>query len=151
KWVRRHPTQAAAAALAAALMLVLVLASIGAWLLAMSAEQKARDAKAAQDRAEKEEAKTLVQLRGAEVGRYALQLLQAQQELDRGRLVEAEATLGVCDKTLRHWEHAYLLRQCDKCRLVVRAHSFPVRGVGVSADGSRIVSASDDQSVKIWD
>ncbi len=151
KWMRRHPTQTAAGALAAMLVVVLLVAAVGGWLLAVSAEQQARDARVARDRAEKEEAKALFQLRVAEVDRYALQLLQAQQELDGGRLAEARAILDECDDRLRHWEHSYLASQCDRCLLALRPHRSPVRGVAASANGGVLASASDDGTVKLCD
>ncbi len=50
---------------------------------------------------------------------------------------------------LRLWMISELYPPSVLCTLI--GHAAPVRGVAISADGSKVISASDDGTMKIWD
>src|SRR5262249_25515446 len=82
---------------------------------------------------------------------YAFRLREAQGEIERGRLGQARAVLETCDPKLCLWEHEYLLRQTNKLQLDRLRHTGGVRSVAFSPDGMRVVSGSEDRTVKVSD
>ena len=64
------------------------------------------------------------------------------------------ATLALLDSTradLRGWEWRYVHRLCHSDLLTLKGHTGHVSSASFSPDGSRIVTASDDKTAKVWD
>jgi WD40 repeat protein/tRNA A-37 threonylcarbamoyl transferase component Bud32 len=182
RWCRRNPV---VAGLAAALIAVLLGAQVAVTLLYWRAEderqaterQKKRadheadDAKQsaiseskakkaaqeAQQQAEAAERKKDEQLRLAEERRYGLQIALAQRALEEGDIGTARDTLDACREDLRHFEHGYLLRLCQRRMRVLTGHNRPVSCVAFSPDGKRLASVGfymllgGKCELKVWD
>jgi WD40 repeat protein len=70
------------------------------------------------------------------------------------RLLDVEVArrhLSMCPQQLRGWEWFYLDSSIDTSVATLKGHTEYVRSVVYSPDGKRIVSASDDGTIRIWD
>ena len=64
------------------------------------------------------------------------------------------ATVALLDSTradLRGWEWRYVHRLCHSDLLTLKGHTDAVTSASFSPDGSRIVTASEDGTAKVWD
>jgi WD40 repeat protein/serine/threonine protein kinase len=148
KWTRRQP------AVAALLLLVamVTVAGLGGILLAYGearqAEQSARDeaenARRNAEEARENEKQALWQAYLSQIGRIDAQLLAKDH-------VGAFRALDQTSPERRGWEYGYLRRCAEGTPLVLRGHAGPVTSVCYSPDGTRLASASWDETVKVWD
>jgi tRNA A-37 threonylcarbamoyl transferase component Bud32 len=127
RWCRRNR---AVAGLLAAVMLSMVLGTIAASFFALRATSQ------------KERAERLV---------YYGQIALAQREWQDNEVAHARALLDACRPDLRGWEHAYLRRLCNSKEQTFQGHAGPVNSVAFSPDGKRIVSGSQDRTLRVWD
>jgi WD40 repeat protein/serine/threonine protein kinase len=146
RWSRRHrPWVVGAASLLltafAALMISLVLLEREQARTAETREQATAEKAAA-------EAKAREQL---ESHLYVKRLALAERELAAHNLARASRLLAECPAERRGWEWKCLQRQCQNDLLVLRGHTCPVSGAVFTLDGTRLVSAGHDGSIKMWD
>jgi WD40 repeat protein len=153
KWVRRNPARATAVLAAA---LAGFAATVGVlWRKAETAKGEAettRDQLAEQKWKVEEARDKLAEAERALVRqKYFRDVDLAHREWRGNNVQRARALLDQCPADLRGWEWGYVDRLLRPEALVLRGHTKPVRAVDVSPDGTRIATASDDGTAKVWD
>jgi WD40 repeat protein len=157
RWMRRRQklvTAAAAIVVMAALALgvgVLLLATVNERErdLRATAQSHAEQADQQRDEAQRRRDEAWYQL-------YVANINLGQREWERGNLAHVRELLDQCtpgqsvDKDLRGWEWHYLERLCHVELRVFRGHAGAVRAVAYSPDGSRLATAGDDGTVRVW-
>ena len=119
---------------------------------ARTAAEKARDgeatARAAAEKARDGEVNAREELARVE---YGLSMEAALQEWRENRLSAALTLLDKARADLRGWEWRYVHRLCHADLLTLKGHNTNVNSASFSPDGSRIVTASNDHTAKVWD
>jgi len=167
--VKRKPLPYVAAALILLCLVVGIIGTTWGWGKAVEAQEaEAEQRKIAQsserrageeaDRANKarQAEETQRKLAEAEADRarrsdYANRILLAQQEIERSNIAQARSLLDGCPPDLRHYEWHRLRAVMDVSVATLRGHEREVLSVALSTDGRRIVSGSDDKTIKVWD
>jgi hypothetical protein len=150
KWARRKPTLAAAylLGLLTALLGGLGGAALWQWRAAERARGAAELARGAAVTARDGERKAREQLAAVEYGRTIQMAHQHWREND------VPAALALLDSTradLRGWEWRYVHRLCHSDLLTLEGHTDRVYSASFSADGSRVVTGSQEKTAKVWD
>ena len=162
KWAKRRP--AVAALLAALVLAALGLVGGGAWFTISlqnalgaerdalgSAKASAEAERGAKEKAQNEKVQADAARTKAEWLAYAGQITLAQREWQDGDVGHARDLLGACQGNLRGWEYDYLDTLFNKNQRTLRGHTGRVTSVAFSPDGKRLVSGSQDNTVKVWD
>ena len=82
---------------------------------------------------------------------YAIQISRAQAEWEYGTPSLAWHYLDACRWDFRGWEHDYLFTLFHKNQRMFHGHTDAVNCVAFSPDGERIVSGSNDRTLRMWD
>ena len=82
---------------------------------------------------------------------YEGSLAAAESSIRTNRLLEARRRLDVAPPRLRGWEWRHLASRLDRSLLTLQGHGASVTGVRFTPDGTRIVSASEDRTIRVWD
>ncbi|MHC4931425.1 MAG: WD40 repeat domain-containing serine/threonine protein kinase [Planctomycetota bacterium] len=159
KWVVRNKGVATAVA-------ALVLLSLGGSVfVAWQQRQKVRQVSTAQALTERAHAKAVSSaqeaLSNAEAARthaeraerqtYLANLAAAHASLRMNETREAKQLLEFCPERDRGWEWRHLLLGTDTSRQILRGHEGKVTAVAFGPDGTRIVTGSEDKTVRLWD
>ncbi len=115
------------------------------------AETQTKRAEAQWKRAETQTKLAEAQWKRAESSLYFARIALAQQKWFANDLAQAETLLDACPEELRHWEWSYLKALCHPERLSLEGHTATVASVAFSPNGSQILSAGLDSSLRVWD
>ena len=119
---------------------------------ALTGEKSARSA-ADTARKEAEAARDSEKKAKAEVAylNYAHAVDLAFREYQEQRIGRALELLASCPLELRGWEWQYVHRLCHAELAELKGHTDLVWSASFSADGRRVVTASADQTARVWD
>ncbi|MBT7256021.1 MAG: protein kinase, partial [Planctomycetaceae bacterium] len=170
RWCKRKP---AVAALSAGMLLVLLGATVISTVFAVAATREAREADVQRGLAESRAVEARQAQESTEVQRVAAEL---QRQIAEAERVTAQRQAYTSDMLLvqRDWEDAHIINMQDllarhqNTKLkgfewnywnrklhhntnTLKGHPAFVFGASFSPDGKRIVSGSNDKTIKIWD
>jgi WD40 repeat protein/tRNA A-37 threonylcarbamoyl transferase component Bud32 len=81
---------------------------------------------------------------------YVTSVRLAARYIETRQFDRAEETLDKCLPALRGWDWHYLKRLCHREEVTLHGHTGSVFNVVYSPDGSRIATAGQDGTVRIW-
>jgi len=148
KWARRRPALAAAYLLGGVVLLLGGLGGGAAWLW-QRAEGALKTVDNLRQQAEQDRDRISDLQKQVLHGNYLLRVAMAEHEWAANRGPRAEQLLDDCPAEFRHWEWHYLDRLC-RAQATVRVSS-EAKFLAYSADGTRLASAHEDGTIKLWD
>jgi WD40 repeat protein len=157
KWARRRPLQALLAAvsvLAAAAVLVVAVGSLFYSKLQAAyddSERQRKIAREAEGKAEAANGRTEEQKQKVEGLLELMRIERAHSAWREEDVTRTEQILADCSEARRNWEWRYLARLCRHDLLPVAGHPNGINSLVYSRDGTRMASASEDHTAKVWD
>lgn len=152
KWVRRNR------ALAGSIFLALMIVLLGSFAFAWQQRRQVRDLSranretlVARDEAREKEKIALQNEDKARRRSYASNIAAADAGLRMNESQEALRWLDACDVALRGFEWRHLRMKCDASAARIDGHGGRVQAVVWTPDGGRLVSGSDDRTVRVFD
>jgi eukaryotic-like serine/threonine-protein kinase len=160
RWCRRNPTTAAlAAGIALSLLLGTVVSTyfaVRSSRKAVEAEDNARQATQATDRASKEAQRAIEAKLLSDRRLYVAEMALAERAAREGHMDAVEQHLLATrpsrpdEPDLRGFEWYYLARLCESSLRTLRGHDDEVNSVAYSPDGRFIATSSKDFTLKLW-
>jgi WD40 repeat protein/Flp pilus assembly protein TadD len=148
KWARRRP---AVAGLLASIVLLTATALAVITGLYRNAALEAKRAGEAEKQAETDRDSARAELERAERLVYANQVQAARREWEANNPSMAWQHLRSCRWDYRDVEYRFLFTLFNRNHVTLHGHAGTVHGVAISGDGKRIVSCSEDRTLKVWD
>jgi hypothetical protein len=118
------------------------------------AEENEETARAEGRRADREAKAAKKAERQADVARHGFQMAAALHARQQHDLVAAEALPLLEDVPpafQQTWEYRHLRQLCRRKAMTLKGHTREVTSVAYCPDGKRILSASQDGTLKVWD
>jgi WD40 repeat protein/serine/threonine protein kinase len=109
------------------------------------------DAQRQRDLAERQRQIAEQQRVRAEQQGYFATIAAAATALDHNEIKPARELLDSTAPEFRRWEWGYLRAMSDGSILTLRGHGNRVSFLAFSADGTRLLTASDDSTARVWD
>jgi WD40 repeat protein len=157
KWARRRPALATAGVLMVVTAVLLGGVAIAGALWRQSerartllAGEKAKTEEALGREHEAREQLDVAQQKLEQV-LYLQRVMSAHQAWRDNDVAGADLRLRDCDPARRQWEYRYVYHLCHADLLALTGHTAVVHGLAYSHDGSRLATASQDGTVRVWD
>jgi len=169
KFVRKHAGSVTTAALVSVAVIIGLMASLAMASRAEKARQQeaaarveaeqARDKEAALRaqveqalaRAEKAEKATKEKAEELRSTLYVNSIQLADAKHREGNTRQVRSLLDSCPEDLRGWEWDRLNYIADQSRMTLQGHTNWISSIAISPEGKRVVSASWDNTIRIWD
>jgi WD40 repeat protein/serine/threonine protein kinase len=148
KLLRRHRGPAIAIA---AVSVAILLGLAGTITQAQRASRKADDEAAARKVADARAAEIQKKSDEIEYNSYVANVQMAGASMDMRLFDQVRQRLDACPEHLRGWEWGWLNAAADTSLFELKGHTSGVKFAGFSPDGSRIITASNDSTVRVWD
>jgi len=117
----------------------------------VTADAKTAEAEAERVKAEAERLKVIKAGETIEYKSYVANVQMAAGAMDNNQPDRVRKRLDACPEQLRGWEWRWLNATSDASLAELKGHTWGVTSAKFSPDGTRIVTASEDGTARVWD